>query len=143
MCYKHAMNTCEIYVLTHVCQKWTSLATRRKVYCHLSIYPNIYLICRNIYIYINLKYKIGAIKMIIAADCTLWKWLYINNIISVKYFIYFKDFFLMWTIFLKALLSLVQYCFCLMFWFFGHEACGILASWPGIEPAPLQWKVKS
>ena len=23
-----------------------------------------------------------------------------------------------------------------MFWFFGHEACGILAPWPGIEPAP-------
>ena len=21
-----------------------------------------------------------------------------------------------------------------MFWFFGHEACGILALWPGIEP---------
>ena len=23
-----------------------------------------------------------------------------------------------------------------MFWFFGHDACGILAPWPGIEPAP-------
>ena len=23
-----------------------------------------------------------------------------------------------------------------MFGFFGHEACGILAPWPGIEPAP-------
>ena len=23
-----------------------------------------------------------------------------------------------------------------MFWFFGHEACGILAPWPGIEPTP-------
>ena len=23
-----------------------------------------------------------------------------------------------------------------MFWFFGHEVCGILASWPGIEPTP-------
>ena len=23
-----------------------------------------------------------------------------------------------------------------MFWFFGHEACGILAPQPGIEPAP-------
>ena len=21
-----------------------------------------------------------------------------------------------------------------MFWIFGHEACGILAPWPGIEP---------
>ena len=23
-----------------------------------------------------------------------------------------------------------------MFWFFGGEACGILAPWPGIKPAP-------
>ena len=23
-----------------------------------------------------------------------------------------------------------------MFWFFGCEACGILAPWPGIEPTP-------
>ena len=30
-----------------------------------------------------------------------------------------------------------------MFWFFGHEACGILAPRPGIEPAPpaLEGKV--
>ena len=30
-----------------------------------------------------------------------------------------------------------------MFWFFGHEACGILAPWPGIEPSPpaLEGKV--
>ena len=38
--------------------------------------------------------------------------------------------------FLKSLLNLLQYCFCFMFWFFGHEACGILAPWTGIEPAP-------
>ena len=24
----------------------------------------------------------------------------------------------------------------LCFWIFGHEACGILVSWPGIEPTP-------
>ena len=24
----------------------------------------------------------------------------------------------------------------MFFWFFGCEACGILAPWPGIEPAP-------
>ena len=23
-----------------------------------------------------------------------------------------------------------------MFWFLGHEACGVLAPWPGIEPKP-------
>ena len=33
-----------------------------------------------------------------------------------------------------------QYCFCFMF---GHKACGILAPWPGIEPTPPTWKVKS
>ena len=44
----------------------------------------------------------------------------------------------MWAIsfFFKSLLSLLQYCFCFMFWFFGREACGILAPQPGIKPAP-------
>ena len=41
----------------------------------------------------------------------------------------------MWTIF-KALLNLLQYCFCFIFCFFGHEACGILASQPGFELSP-------
>ena len=36
---------------------------------------------------------------------------------------------------LKSLLNLLQYCFCFMFWFFGREACGILAPRPGMEPA--------
>ena len=36
--------------------------------------------------------------------------------------------------FLKSLLNLLQYCFCFMFWFFGLEACRILAPQPGIEP---------
>ena len=48
--------------------------------------------------------------------------------------LFFKVFFLMWTIFLKSLLNFLQYCFCLMFQFFGQEACGILAPSPGIEP---------
>ena len=45
--------------------------------------------------------------------------------------------------FLKSLSNLLQYCFCFMFWFFGCEACGILAPQPGIEPAPpaLEGKV--
>ena len=30
--------------------------------------------------------------------------------------------------------SLFQYCFFFMFWFFGHEACGILVPQPGIKP---------
>ena len=49
-------------------------------------------------------------------------------------FFFFKIF-LMWTIF-KSLLNLLQYCRCPMFWFFGREACGILAPWPGIKPSP-------
>ena len=40
----------------------------------------------------------------------------------------------MWIIFLKSLLNRLQYCFCFMVWFFGHEACGVLAPWLGIEP---------
>ena len=38
------------------------------------------------------------------------------------------------SFFYKSFLNLLQYCFCFMFWFFGPEACGILAPQPGIEP---------
>ena len=38
--------------------------------------------------------------------------------------------------FLKSLLNSSQYCFCSMFWFFGHGACGILAARTGVKPAP-------
>ena len=34
--------------------------------------------------------------------------------------------------FLKSSLNLLQYCFCFMFWFFGHEAF----PWLGIKPEP-------
>ena len=57
-----------------------------------------------------------------------------NCILMIHAFI-FKIFFLCGP-FLKSLLNLLQYCFCFMFWFFGHEACGILAPRPGIEPVP-------
>ena len=36
--------------------------------------------------------------------------------------------------FLRSLLTLLQYCFCFTFCFFGHKACGILAFQPGIRP---------
>ena len=36
----------------------------------------------------------------------------------------------------KVFVEFLPYCFCFMFWFFGHEACVILASWPGIELTP-------
>ena len=39
----------------------------------------------------------------------------------------------MWTIF-KVFIGFITYCFRFMFWCFGHKACGILASWSGIEP---------
>ena len=57
---------------------------------------------------------------------------------------FFLRFFFFWCgPFLKSLLNLLQYCFCFMFWFFGREACEILAPRPGIEPAPstLEGKV--
>ena len=38
--------------------------------------------------------------------------------------------------FLKSLLNLLQYCFCLMFWSFGPEAGRVLAPKPGIKPIP-------
>ena len=39
----------------------------------------------------------------------------------------------MWII-LKCLLNLLHYGFGFVFWFWGHDAYGILASQPGIEP---------
>ena len=39
-------------------------------------------------------------------------------------------------LFKKSLLSLLQCCFCLLFWFFDQGACGISAPQPGMETAP-------
>ena len=39
-----------------------------------------------------------------------------------------KDFFFRCGSFLKSLLNLLQYCFCFMFWCFGHKLCEILLS---------------
>ena len=42
----------------------------------------------------------------------------------------------MWTI-LKVFIEFVTKLLLLfMFWFFGIQACGLLAPWPGMEPAP-------
>ena len=49
----------------------------------------------------------------------------------------------MWTIF-KVFIEFVTILLLFyVFGFFGHEACGILAPWPGIEPIPpaLEGKV--
>ena len=43
---------------------------------------------------------------------------------------------------LKSLLNLLQYFFWFTFWFFGQQACGILAPWPGIKPTPPALKSK-
>ena len=51
----------------------------------------------------------------------------LNPQVSPSFF-FFKTF-LTWTIF-KVFLNLLQYCFCFMFCFFGHEARGILAPSP-------------
>ena len=55
-----------------------------------------------------------------------------------RIFLYPQEFFWwgeIWNIFFKSLLNLLQYCFsCLCSSFFDHEACGILASQPKIEP---------
>ena len=42
----------------------------------------------------------------------------------------------MWTI-LKVFIKFVTKYFCFMFWYFGPEACGVLAPQPGIEPGLL------
>ena len=55
--------------------------------------------------------------------------------LSVVTFFFFLRFFFWYGPVLESLLNLLQYCFCFMFWFFGREACGLLAPWPGIEPA--------
>ena len=39
----------------------------------------------------------------------------------------------MWTLFLEVF---IEYCFSFMFWGFGPETCGILATQSRIEPAP-------
>ena len=56
-----------------------------------------------------------------------------------KFLGFFKFFFVCVCVcgpFLKSLLNSLQHYVCCMFWFSGHQACRILAPWPGIEPVP-------
>ena len=41
----------------------------------------------------------------------------------------------MWTIFKVFIEFVTILLLSYMFWFFGLKACGILAPWPGVEPA--------
>ena len=54
--------------------------------------------------------------------------------------------FLMWTIF-KVFIEFVTIWLLFCFWFFDHEACGMLVPGPGVETVciafPLHWKTKS
>ena len=65
-----------------------------------------------------------------------------NTIVSTFYLFCVWDF---WCgSFFKVFIELLQYCFCLLFWFFGCEACGLLVPRPGIEPAAccrLRWSL--
>ena len=72
------------------------------------------------------------------SQITAWISAFGKNTYSYIYFLFlFKNiFFSFLMLFLKSLLKLLQCCFCFMFWFFDHKACGILALWPGIDPAP-------
>ena len=62
----------------------------------------------------------------------LWKIFWFGPFFVVVVAVWYRTF-------LKSLLNLLQYCFCLIFGVgrFGPEACGLLAPWPGIELTPL------
>ena len=59
----------------------------------------------------------------------------VASILNIFFFFFLRFFFDVGS-FLKSLLYMLHYCFCFMFWFFDHKACGILAPQPWIEPAP-------
>ena len=66
-------------------------------------------------------------------DSVLMVFLLILSLLLLCLFFFSQDFSSCGP-FLNSLLNLLQYCFCFTFWFFGHQACGILASQPGVEP---------
>ena len=54
-----------------------------------------------------------------------------------------KKFFFSCGPLLRTLLNFLEYCFCFMVWYTGHEACGILPPRQGSNPHLQLWKVKS
>jgi len=70
---------------------------------------------------------VEPINLKVSMDCAIWQF---------KKMIFFKDF-LMWTIFLKSLLNLLQYCFCFMVWFFLLRGMWYLSS-PATAAKSLQ-----
>ena len=70
-----------------------------------------------------------------------------ETLTTCGWFFFFKIFFLFYVgHFYSLYWSLLQYCFCFMFWFFGPEACGNL-SYPTRDRTSisylLHWKAKS
>ena len=51
-----------------------------------------------------------------------------------------KKFFFLDVDLFKVFIELLQCCFCLIFWFPGHKACGILLPNQRANPQPLPWK---
>ena len=92
----------------------------------LLIYFYFYPLCFPFFFFFGLDIKFILIFSL------YWKGIWCCENLAVMSF--FKDFFWMWTIF--KVLNLLQYCVCFSFWCFGWEVCRILASWPGMEPAP-------
>ena len=59
-----------------------------------------------------------------------------RNNVSMLFILFLRFFFFFGCgSFLESLLNLLQYCFCFVFWFFGHKACEILAPTSGTEGA--------
>ena len=56
--------------------------------------------------------------------------------LNPSHFFFFLRFFLMWTIFKVFIWICHNIASVLCVGFFGQEACGILAAWPGIQPSP-------
>ena len=46
----------------------------------------------------------------------------------------------MWPVF-KPAFNLLQRCFCFLFWFFDHKACGVFIPWPGIGSCMGRWSL--
>ena len=81
-----------------------------------------------------IQLKLSPVSFNSITELLLWFYLFVQSVPLQTWFFSFSKFF--YALFWKSLLNLLQYCFCCMFWFFGHEVCGILVPQPGIRPSP-------